>query len=51
MSNVSLIDGHIDNGNKTLRCENCVYYDTDRTDQPCCSCIGFENWESEVDTE
>ena len=39
MSNVSLIDGHIDNGNKTLRCENCVYYDTDRTDQPCCSCV------------
>ena len=32
-------------------CENCVYYDTDRTDQPCCSCVGGCNFESEVDTE
>lgn len=39
---VSLVNGHID----TIRsCENCVYYDTDRTDQPCCSCVQFENWE------
>lgn len=45
---VSLIDGHID---AIRSCENCVYYDMNRQDQPCCSCIGFENWESEVDTE
>ena len=45
---VSLVNGHID----TIRsCENCVYYDTDRTDQPCCSCVGGCNFESEVDTE
>lgn len=32
-------------------CENCVYYDTDRTDQPCCGCVGGCNFVSEVDTE
>lgn len=32
-------------------CENCVYYDTDLTDQPCCGCVGGCNFESEVDTE
>lgn len=33
-------------------CENCVYYDTDRTDQPCCNCVNACNYEeSEVDTE
>ena len=26
-------------------CETCAYYDTDRSDQPCCSCIDWENWE------
>lgn len=45
---VSLIDGHID---VIKSCENCVYYDTDRTDQPGCSCVGGYNFESEVDTE
>lgn len=29
-------------------CETCVYYDTDPDDQPCCSCVEGENWESEV---
>ena len=30
-------------------CETCRYYDTDRDDQPCCSCVYEENWErSEV---
>ena len=48
MSNVSLIDGHVD---EPKCCENCVYYDTDRTDQPCCSCVGGCNFESESDTE
>lgn len=48
---VSFIDGHADGENKWRRCENCVYYDTDRTDQPCCSCVGGCNFESEVDTE
>lgn len=28
-------------------CETCAYYDTDRNDQPCCSCVGQENWEAE----
>lgn len=26
-------------------CETCVYYNTDRDDQPCCGCIDWENWE------
>lgn len=26
-------------------CENCVYYDTDRTDQPCCCCVDGRNFE------
>ena len=33
-------------------CANCVYYNTDRKDQPCCYCVGggcFE--ESEVEGE
>ena len=45
---VSLINGHID---KPKCCENCVYYNTDRTDQPCFSCAGGCNWEGEVDSE
>lgn len=32
-------------------CENCVYYDTERTDQPCCSCVDWYNFESEVNTK
>ena len=47
--NVSLIDGHIDT---EKCCENCVYYEKDKTDQPCCSCVGGCNYEeSEGDTE
>lgn len=42
---VSLINGHID---KSKCYENCVYYNTDRTDQPCCSCVCRCNFESEV---
>ena len=26
-------------------CDTCAYYDTDRKDQPCCSCVDWENWE------
>lgn len=52
MCGVSFIDGHADGENKWRRCENCVYYDVDRIDQPCCSCIGGCNWEkSEVEGE
>lgn len=29
-------------------CESCVYYDTDRNDQPCCSCVGGCNFESDI---
>lgn len=42
---VSFIDGHID---EPKCCEICVYYDTDRTDQPCCSCVGGCNFESDI---
>ena len=34
--------------NQEINCENCVYYDTDRTDQPCCSCVGGCNFESDI---
>lgn len=26
-------------------CETCLYYDTDRQDQPCCGCICGCNYE------
>ena len=26
-------------------CDTCAYYDTDKSDQPCCSCVDWENWE------
>ena len=26
-------------------CDTCAHYDTDRNDQPCCSCVDWENWE------
>ena len=26
-------------------CDTCAYYNTDRDDQPCCSCVDWENWE------
>ena len=42
MSNVSLIDGHIE---KVKTCENCAYYDMDRNDMPCACCMGYSNWE------
>ena len=29
-------------------CDTCAYYDTDKSDQPCCGCVDWENWESEV---
>ena len=31
--------------NQEINCENCVYYDTDRKDQPCCSCADMCNFE------
>jgi hypothetical protein len=27
-------------------CATCLHYNTDRKDQPCCSCVDWENWES-----
>ena len=30
--------------NQEINCENCVYYDTDRKDQPCCSCVEYSDW-------
>ena len=48
-NNVSLIDGHIE---KVKSCENCVYYDNDRQNMPCFSCVGYICWiERERDTE
>ena len=38
-------------GGSALSCENCVYYDTERTEQPCCSCVDWCNFESEVNTK
>lgn len=32
-------------------CENCVFYDNDRNDQPCCGCIDFENFVESEDEE
>ena len=29
-------------------CATCLHYNTDRKDQPCCSCIDWENWEKSV---
>lgn len=29
-------------------CDTCAYYNTDRDDQPCSSCVDWENWESEA---
>lgn len=26
-------------------CDNCVFYDEDRDNQPCCYCYGYSNWE------
>ena len=26
-------------------CATCLYYDTNRKDQPCCSCVDWKNWE------
>ena len=31
-------------------CETCLYYDTDRDDMPCYSCVDCENYEEgEID--
>lgn len=37
--------------NQEINCENCVYYDTDRKDQPCCNCNGQNYEECEVEEE
>ena len=29
-------------------CATCIHYNTNRKDQPCCSCIDCENWEKGV---
>lgn len=33
---------------KNYELMNCVYYDTDRQDPPCCGCVNGSNFESEV---
>ena len=29
-------------------CATCIYYNTDRKDQPCYSCVDWENWEKGI---
>ncbi len=36
---------------KYIECETCIYYDTDKDDQPCCSCVEGENYEESGETE
>lgn len=26
-------------------CRTCLYYDSGKDDQPCCYCVGYENYE------
>lgn len=42
---VSLVDGHVD---IVKSCANCVYYNTERNDMPCCSCNGHSNFQLEA---
>ena len=45
---VSLIDGHIDDD---VCCENCINYNVDRDEQPCCCCFDFLYWEEENEND
>ena len=36
---------------KGTRCEGCVYYDEKQTEQPCCGCVDFVNFECDHPTE
>lgn len=35
-----------------IECDTCLYFDTDKDEQPCCSCVEGVNWtERESDDE
>ena len=36
---------------KPMKCEDCVYYDELKTEQPCCGCVDFVNFECDHPTE
>ena len=36
---------------KSMKCEDCVYYDELKTEQPCCGCVDFCNFELDHPTE
>ena len=36
---------------KQMKCEGCVYYDEQQTEQPCCGCVDFVNFECDHPTE
>ena len=36
---------------KGTKCEDCVYYDELKTEQPCCGCVDFVNFECDHQTE
>ena len=36
---------------KQAKCEDCVYYDELKTEQPCCGCVDFVNFECGHPTE
>ena len=36
---------------KPMKCEGCVYYDEQQTEQPCCGCVDFVNFECDHSTE
>ena len=39
-------------GGKTMKeCVDCIYYNTDRDDMPCCSCFEKINFEQREDEE
>ena len=35
----------------TLHCDSCIYFDTDKDEQPCCSCFDGVNYEKSEVTE
>lgn len=36
---------------KGMKCEDCVFYDELDTEQPCCGCVDFVNFECNHPTE
>ena len=36
---------------KGTKCEDCVFYDELETEQPCCGCVDFVNFEADHPAE